>query len=236
MKTRLLKIIGIIAVIVFISAVSSIDYFETGERHQYKFWQEELEFENGHWFTRVLFSYSDDYGKTFSEPVDMSMTQENAHEPKMIVMNGDVILVWRAEQPEYADQENILFAKSTDFGKTFETKPLFFGARPDIKYYDDTIYLTWSGNDLKEIWYSFSNDVGETFSKPVMLFKIDWELSPYEPRPTPLLDVDKDSVTVSWKMKNHEDGGHTWINWNSTDDGKNGIFEIVTFVTNDNLS
>ncbi|MGY5146590.1 MAG: sialidase family protein [Candidatus Nitrosopumilus sp. bin_7KS] len=238
MKTRLVIIGGIILVAIVFTGISASPMFLwefnnkpiNDTKYQYKFWQEKLEFENNNHFYRVMFSYSHDFGRTFSDPVDMSMTEKHAHEPKMIVMNDDVILVWRDEVPISAEN-NISFAKSTDFGKTFEKKRVFSGGRPDIKYYDDVIYVAWAGSNLREIWYSDSNDGGETFSEPQLLFEIDWELNPYEEKPTPTLDVFSDSVVVSWKMRNHDDGGPSWIVWKATDQGKDRNFEIVRFAS-----
>ena len=218
-----------LAVVVVVIAVlyPAGDNPVSDQKYQYKFWQQQLEFEDNKWFNRVLFSYSHNYGTTFSKPVDMSMTDLNAHEPKMIIMDGDVILVWRAEQPRLSDDKNLFFAKSTDHGENFATKSIFFGAYPDIKYYDDRLYLTWTGNSLAEIWYSDSFDRGKTFSEPILLFEIDWELSPYDPKPIPELEVYADRVTVSWKMRNHDDGNSDWIVWNAVDHGKDRTFEII---------
>lgn len=236
MKTKLAIAAGIIFALVFVSVSFSHpveDYGpDPGQKYQYKFWQQALEFENGNWLNRVLFSYSHDYGRAFSEPVDMSMTNLSAHEPKMIVMGYDVILVWRAEQPEPGDDGNLFFARSTDHGETFDAKPVFFGGRPDIKYYDDGLYLVWLGGDFREIWYSDSFDRGKTFSEPVMLFEIDWELSPYEPKPFPELEVYSDRTVVSWKMQNN-DGSSTWIVWDAVDQGKDGTFEITRSISDE---
>ncbi|MBI5377484.1 MAG: exo-alpha-sialidase, partial [Thaumarchaeota archaeon] len=163
MNIGLLMIIGIIVIgIMSTWAVATFVDIGMNQKYQYRFWQKNMEFENDNYYLRVLFSRSDDYGKTFSEPIDMSMTNLNAHEPKVIVMNDVVILVWRDEVP--MDTPTISFAKSTDFGKTFEKKRLLFGARPDIKYYDNTLYLTYLVESRGDVWYSKSNDIGETFS------------------------------------------------------------------------
>lgn len=232
MKTKITIIICVVAAVIIFSGFSVYSPISDsskmfGHKNQYKFWQEELDFGNGIWYTRVLFSYSHDYGKTFSVPSDMSMTSENAHEPKMIVMNNDVILVWRDEVEDDSIQ-NISFAKSTDFGKTFEKKRIFYGARPDIKYYDDNLYVTWAGPDLKQIWYSISNDKGETFSEPHLIFEINWKLSPYDDRPTPFLDVDADKVIIVWKMYDKDD---QYTLWTATASDKDGTFEISTSIT-----
>lgn len=207
----------------------TVSFVDTGmdQKYQYKFWQKNMEFENNVYFYRVLFSRSDDYGRTFSEPVDMSMTEMNAHEPKMIIMNNDVILVWR---DEVKDAPTLAFAKSTDFGKTFEKKRLFFGARPDIKYYDKTLYLTYANLDdwHPQIMYSASNDGGETFSEPKVISVVDWQLSPYDDRPVPKIDVDADKIIITWKMV---DKNNQYRSWNATDYGKDGTFEITSSIT-----
>lgn len=218
MKSKLLIVFAII-VISIISILISENYANVGssQKYQYKFWQKDMVFENNQHYLRVLFSRSDDYGKTFSEPIDMSMTDLNAHEPKMIIMHDDVILVWR---DEIKNGSVLSLAKSTDFGKTFEKKELFSGARPDIKYYDKTLYLTYVDQDLLKILYSKSNDGGQTFSAPKMIFKIDWELSPYDERPLPVLDVDADKVTITWKLQNKA--------WSATDYNKDDSFDVVS--------
>lgn len=230
MKSRLLIIAGIILLLIGITTifflVNSFDV-QFDEKYQYQFWQQDVEFENNVWYNRVLFSYSHDYGETFSKPVDMSMTQKHAHEPKMIIMDNDVLLVWRDEVLD-GIMDDISFAKSTDFGETFEKKRIFYGARPDIKQYDGVLYLTWAGSELKQIWYSDSKDLGQTFSDPILLFEIDWELNPYEVRPIPELTVNNDNVIVSWKMQNYEDG-NCCIVWQAIDKGKQRNFEITQF-------
>ena len=223
MKTKLLIIIGIIAIgIISAWAITTFVDLGMGQKYQYRFWQKNIEFENDNYYLRVLFSRSDDYGKTFSEPIDMGMTELNSHEPKIIIMNDDVILVWRDEVP--MDTPTISFAKSTDFGKTFEKKRLLFGARPDIKYYDDTLYLPYL-EERGEVWYSKSNDRGETFSEPKLIFKVDWQLDPYNEGPTPIIDVDADKVTITWKMY---DKDWQYTVWKAVDYGKDDTFEITS--------
>jgi hypothetical protein len=232
MNTKSLLIIGaIIIVIASISAllliVNSVD-IGIGQKYQYKFWPQQVRLEGDVLVERVFFSHSNDYGKTFSDPRDMSMTHFYAHEPKMIVMHDDVILVWR-DEVESDDIPTLSFAKSTDFGETFEKKRLFFGARPDVVYYDETLYLTFVGLELQKIWYSESNDRGETFSEPKLIFEVDWELSPYEDRPIPTLEVDADKVRITWRMQNEDD---QFTVWNAIDAGKDGSFEVTNFIDN----
>ncbi|TAK24502.1 MAG: exo-alpha-sialidase [Nitrosarchaeum sp.] len=225
MKTRLLIIIGIIVIgIVSTWAITTFVDIGMDQKYQYRFWQKNIEFENDIYYLRVLFSRSDDYGKTFSEPIDMSMTNLNAHEPKIILMSKEVILVWR---DEVYDIPTLSFAKSTDLGETFEKKRLFYGARPDIKHYGETLYLTYIDLESRgEVWYSKSNDRGETFSEPKLIFKVDWQLDPYNEGAIPIIDVDADNVTITWKMY---DKDWQYTVWKAVDYGKDGTFEVTSF-------
>jgi hypothetical protein len=110
-----------------------------------------------------------------------------------------------------------------DFGQTFEKKRLFYGARPDVKYYENMLYLTFIDLDMQQILYSESSDGGETFSEPKLIFEVDWELSPYEERPTPTIDVDAEKVIITWKMYDRDQQKTAWV---ATDQGKDGSFEI----------
>ncbi|MCE9653565.1 MAG: glycoside hydrolase [Nitrosarchaeum sp.] len=226
MKKIVISIIVVIAMAILIVGVST--QMQSGQKHQYKFWPQEIKLEGDVNVQRVFFSHSSDYGITFSEPRDMSMTNFYAHEPKMIVMHDDVVLVWR-DEVESDDIPTLSFAKSTDFGETFEKKRLFFGARPDIIYYDQTLYLTFAGLDLKHIWYSESQDGGETFSEPKLIFEVDWDLSPYEDRPTPTIEANADEIKITWRM---QDKNNQNTIWNAVDKGKDGSFEITSFIDN----
>jgi hypothetical protein len=216
-------VIGVIGISVVLLIGTSVDT-GTGQKYQYKFWPATIQISlNTH--NRVFFSHSNDYGQTFSEPRDMTSVL-NAHEPKMIVMDDDVILVWR---DEIEDEPTLSFAKSTDFGETFEIKRLFYGGRADIVHYGETLYLTYADTSLLKIWYSKSNDRGETFSEPKLIFEVDWKLSPYEGRPTPTLAVDADNVMITWGMKNKD---KQYAIWNAIDYGKDDSFDVKEFLEN----
>lgn len=196
MKTKLIiLIIVIIAAAALIFATST--EMQIGEKYQYRFWQQDLEFENNKWYSRVLFSYSHDYGNSFSEPKDVSMTEQHAHEPKMILMDDDVLLVWRDEVP---NNSLLSFAKSSDHGETFEKKRLFQGARPDIIHYSGVLYLAWADLENRRVLYSTSDDGGEIFSEHTIIFAPTGQFSPYANKPTPKLAIDQNNVKISWSM------------------------------------
>ena len=198
MKTKLIIPI-IVAVAVAVLIIGTSTEIQLGQKNQYKFWVQEIKLEGDNLVTRVFFSHSNDYGQTFSEPRDMSMTEDYAHEPKMITMYDDVILVWR-DEVEDDTIPNLSFAKSIDFGETFEKKRLDYGARPDIVHYDEILYLTWVDLENRRVLYSTSDDRGETFVEPTVIFAPQGEFSPYADKPTPKLAIDDGTVKISWSM------------------------------------
>ncbi|MDH3277149.1 MAG: glycoside hydrolase [Nitrosopumilus sp.] len=165
------------------------------EKYQYKFWREEVPMENRSLIHRVFFSYSHDYGETFSEPKDVSMTEDSSAEPKMMVMGDDVILVWRDEVPL---NSLLSFAISHDFGKTFEKKRLFEGSFPDIVHKNDILYLTWVEFKPFKVFYTKSLDRGETFEEPILIFSPEYEYDPTLNSPKPKFLQDAEILKIKW--------------------------------------
>ncbi|MEM4253613.1 MAG: hypothetical protein QXE84_08830, partial [Candidatus Nitrosotenuis sp.] len=82
---------------------------------------------------------------------------------------------------------------------------------------------------VQRVFFSHSKDYGKTFSEPQLIFEVDWDLSPYEDRPTPILEVDADKVTITWKMRNESDQDSIW---KAVDYGKDGNFEVTNYLEN----
>lgn len=198
-----IKLIIPIVVIVVVSLIIFINYAEknTEEKYQYKFWQEEILLEDKTAVHRVFFSYSHDYGQTFSEPDDVSMTERSAYEPKMIVMDKDVILVWRDEVP---GSSLLSFAISHDFGETFEKKRLFKAGRPDIVHRNDVLYLTWINYDPFQVSYAKSYDRGETFEESKLIFSPEYEWFPTRVGPVPKFSQDSGVLKINWSFDREE--------------------------------
>lgn len=196
MKTRFLIIIGIIAVSIGVSGFLISDV-KVGEKYQYKFGETTIKNENDQQFDRIFFSYSHDYGATFSESQDISMSKDTwTGEPKMILMDDDVILVWREEIPPL---HTLSFAKSNDHGETLEKKYLWYGSRPDIIYYDDVLYLTWVDLETRQVFYTTSNNRGQTFGEHQVIFEPDNEFSPYAQKPHPKFVQEDDTLKIIWR-------------------------------------
>ena len=197
----LILVVVIIAVItiVIISFLQIVPNLDTNshEKYQYKFWKEEVKRVNTHSLQRVFFSYSHDYGQTFSEPKDISMTESFAYYPKMIVFDDDVILVWSDTVPG-----NLLlsFAISHDFGKTFEKKRLFEGGFPDIVHKNNMLYLTWVEFKPFKIFYTKSFDRGETFEEPTLISSPEYKNDPTLDSPRPKFSQDAGVFKIKWNF------------------------------------
>ncbi len=196
MQTRLLIIIGIIAISIGVSGflISDVGF---GEKYQYKFGETTIKNEIDQQFDRVFFSYSHDYGTTFSESQDISMSKNTwTGEPKMILMDDDVILVWREE---ISPLHTLSFAKSNDHGETLEKKYLWHGSRPDIIHYNDVLYLTWVDLETRQVFYTTSNNRGQTFGEHQVIFNPANEFSPYAQKPHPKFVQEDDTLKIIWR-------------------------------------
>ena len=208
MKTRLLIIVGIILAVAFTAfSVSNLagDFSSmSGQKYQYKFGETTIKNEKNQQFDRVFFSYSHDYGKTFSEPQDISMSENTwTGETKMILMDDYVILVWREE---IIPAHTLAFATSDDHGKNLEKKYLWIGSRPDIVHYNDVLYLTWVDLETRQVLYTTSDNRGETFGEHHVIFAPTNKFSPYALKPEPKFVIEDDAVKITWKSAISEKG------------------------------
>ena len=192
-----IAIIGI-GLVSFMQTVPDLEK-NSEEKYRYKFWEDSavmLE-DRSSPVHRVFFSYSHDYGETFSKPQDVSMTEGGAAEPKMIVFDNDVILVWRDELP---GSSIMSFAISHDFGETFEKKRLFKGSFPDIVHKNDILYLTWTEFNPFKVFYSKSFDRGKTFEASTLIFSPEYDWDPTLTPPIPKFSQDSGILKIKWNF------------------------------------
>jgi hypothetical protein len=120
----------------------------------------------------IFFSVSNDNGQTFSSPPEnLSNNTETSTRPQFSIEGTNVYIVW---EEIFTNNVDIFFAVSNDNGQTFSSPPVnlsnntggSFGAR--ISSEGNNVYVVWvdntPGND--EIFFSVSNDNGQTFSSP----------------------------------------------------------------------
>jgi Neuraminidase (sialidase) len=148
--------------------------------------------ENDH--SRILFSKSEDAGKTWAEPVILSQLEGDCEDDDLttegavpaVGNNGEVYVAW-------AFNSKIYFDRSTDGGKTWLKEDIVAADQPGGWTFDipgitrcngmpvlvcdnsngpnrGTLYLNWgdlkNGENDADIWLSKSTDNGNTWSKP----------------------------------------------------------------------
>ena len=201
MKIKIAIISGIILAGIIFAAISipvPVSDFSPmfGPKYQYTFGETTIKNEKDQQFDRVFFSYSHNFGKTFSELQDISMSENTwTGESKMILMDDSVILVWREE---IIPTHMLAFATSDDHGKNLEKKYLWHGSRPDIVHYDDVLYLTWVDLETRQVLYTTSDDKGKTFADHKVIFAPTNEFSPYALKPEPKLVIEDEVVKIIW--------------------------------------
>ncbi len=149
--------------------------------------------------SRILFSRSDDYGKTWSKPVKINQFDGDCLDDDFTTegavpvwdKKGNIYVTWA-----YANR--IYFDKSTDGGKTWLEKDRVVANQPEGWNYDipgvyrangmpvlaidhsngkysGTLYINWTdqrnGKDNTDVFLSKSTDEGESWSKPLRVNK-----------------------------------------------------------------
>jgi len=122
----------------------------------------------------VFLGKSDDYGSSFHLPVDMSANSGQSGTPQIAVSKDDVYAVW---MDNTSGNYDILFAKSSDGGKSFGTPVNISNLHADSGYPQfvvngNNIYVTWTqtiSSQNYDIFFAKSTDNGNTFDKPINL-------------------------------------------------------------------
>lgn len=139
---------------------------------------------------------SNDSGKTFGAPVNISQNPGNSGAPQMIINGDSIYAVWMDDSSGNFD---ILFSKSSDGGRTFSSPVNVSETKLDSGYpqlYGDgnSVYVAWTEtiNDKNyDIFFAKSTDSGNTFGQPLNISNSPGESG------WPQLAVDG-NVYVSW--------------------------------------
>jgi len=126
----------------------------------------------------IFFARSNDTGKTFSTPINLSNDTAVSRDPKVLSAENNVYVVWRDYTHNNTDLiYNIFFKASNDGGETFSSPiSLHYNKwgifSPQLATADNNVYVLWHeniGNSLSSILFTRSNDTGKTFSTPIIL-------------------------------------------------------------------
>jgi len=151
-------------------------------------WQEII-FSGGTHGGEIFFARSDDGGKHFSTPQNLSNTVAGAGKGRLreqIWYNGSLDLAGGAEGDLYAAwtvyEGGLFFSRSVDGGNSFQEPLKIAGAKgdlpargPSLAVFQQEIRLVWAVGEDKEgdLHFSMSGDAGKTFSPPQTLFATD---------------------------------------------------------------
>lgn len=137
----------------------------------YVIWNEKSQ--NG---TDIFFSMSDDQGKRFHDPVNISDSLGESTDGKILVDGNDVFVAWNEKT---FDNTNVFFSKSANRGNKFDTPINLSNSDGESKLSRDTsmtfasgdLFVVWQ-NDLKgkhRVFLSQSQDRGMSFNSPLDL-------------------------------------------------------------------
>jgi len=130
---------------------------ESFENNIYVVWQESVTETLPEHNYDIYFIKSEDNGKTFSDPINLSNSTEFSERPQIAVSKNGIFIVW-ADNTNSNNTE-IMFTKSLDNGTTFsEVRNLSNSSKnsnnQEISVSDENVYVVWQ--DIDKI-YSHSN-------------------------------------------------------------------------------
>ena len=195
-KTRLLILSSLLILSALGIVAFAYDYVDD-EKYQYTFEIKQVQIpETKKLTTHALFAHSHDGGKTFSKPIPVNDLEST----------GGSMMVWN-DQPYLTWHENgmVWMATSNDHGITFDKKQLWDGAHLRIAYFEDKLFLSWITEDPDSIYYSVSQDKGESFFGQKTLYVQKEKMSPYAVSPLPEFVSGNKSIKIIWKDSTDRD-------------------------------
>ena len=155
------------------SIYSQIDAFEN---NVYVVWQESISANLSELNYDIFFIKSEDDGKTFTKPVNLSNNSYFSGRPQIDVFQNNIFVVW--SDKINSTKKEISFIKSEDNGKTF-SKPVnlsnnsYFSSNPDISVDNNHVYVVWKdrakSSSHESIVFKHSENMGENFNKSIYL-------------------------------------------------------------------
>jgi hypothetical protein len=132
-------------------------------------WTESLSLTN----FEIFAATSDNGGDSFDDPVNMSDNDQGSSAPALASFGENVYLAW---QDDLSGNLDIVLAKSTDGGKSFDdavniSNTAGRSSAPQIAANDDDVYILWQEDNT--IRLAGSNDWGSTFRSPTTVGDAD---------------------------------------------------------------
>ncbi|HEX5185679.1 MAG TPA: sialidase family protein [Nitrososphaeraceae archaeon] len=171
----------------------------------------------------IFFMKSEDNGKTFSKPLNLSNNTEFSERPQIAISKGGIFVIW-TDTTNSNNTKEVMFTKSEDNGKTFsKTIRLSNHSKdsynPEISVFNNNVYTVWQEtgqnkqvNNNGSIIFRSSVDRGNTFNHAI-------ELVNNAKNAFPKINSYKSDVYVLWNNENKKNGGIFFVK--SQDKGNN---------------
>ena len=202
------------------------------ENNVYVVWQESVTKSLPEHNYDIFFVRSEDKGKTFEMPINLSNNIEFSERPQIAATRNGIFIVWT----DTIDSNNkkIIFTKSIDNGKTF-SNPVTLSNNSknsynvEISAFNENVYVVWQEqgyNNTDEahdsIIFKSSIDNGNNFNDPI-------ELTANTSDAFPKINSYGNNVYIVWNNENKKNNGLFFVK--SSDKGYN--FSKLIKLSND---
>ena len=144
---------------------SNLVKITANEDNVYVVWEDDT-----HGNKEIFFVYSDDNGQSFSQPDNLSNSDDESSLPEIDTYGENVYVVWIEET---LGNNEIFFVYSDDNGQSFSQPDNLsnndgFSQNPQIVVQEDSVYLVWydSTPGNFDIFFAPSTNNGQTFTTP----------------------------------------------------------------------
>ena len=194
------------------------------ENKVYVVWQESVTESLPEHNYDIFFVRSEDKGKTFEMPINLSNNIEFSERPQIAATRNGIFIVWT--DTIESKNKKIIFTKSIDHGKTF-SNPVTLSNNSknsynvEISAFNENVYVVWqeqgynnTGEANDSIIFKSSIDNGSNFNDPIELTANTSDAFP--------------------KINSY--GNNVYIVWNNENKKNNGLFFVKSFDKGYNFS
>jgi hypothetical protein len=195
------------------------------ENNVYVVWQESVTESLPEHNYDIFFIKSEDKGRSFSNPINLSNNLEYSERPQIAVSKNGIFLVW-ADKVKNNNNKQIMFTKSEDNGTTFSkvinlSNNSKNSDNPEISAFNENVYVIWresdqnitnTNNNSNSIVFKNSLDSGNTFNNSIELIKNTIEAFPK-------INSYGNNVYTVWNNENKNNSGLFLVK--SSDKGNN---------------
>ena len=195
---------------------------EAFDNYVYVVWQESVTKSLPEHNYDIFFIKSEDNGKTFGIPLNLSNNTEFSERPQIAVSKNGIFIVWA--ETTTPNNKEIMFTKSLDNGKTF-SNPVNISnnskdsSNQEISAFNENVYVIWQDTDKKNkgrngtIMFKSSTNTGNTFNNSIELI----------------------NNTNGAFPKINSYGNHVYVVYNNENKKNSGLFFLKSFDKGNNF-